>query len=119
LPIEIHGSDKKIISEEKAEEIADNQEEVSNWIKNHSGDAIAKENNGEYYILFYDGWVKTSAEEYNRVKNVSHKEEKSVAYKNERWNISYQTKLGAPPNRIEVTVDAVTEEVISVETLGQ
>jgi hypothetical protein len=115
-PITISSDAEEIITSTEAEEIAKKHHEVQEWIKNHTGESISKTENGEYYILWYTGWEKTSKKNYGKLKEGIYQEEKNIYYKDGNWNIVYLSKIGNAPHRIEIKVDAVKGEVTSVQT---
>jgi hypothetical protein len=117
--ITIKGTNKEIISKEKAEQIANDNEEVKQWINHHSGDKITKVEDGEYFLLWYDGWQKTTREEFDKLKNGIYQEEKGIKFDDNKWEITYLSKLGPTPNRIKIVINAISERVLSIETFEQ
>jgi hypothetical protein len=89
---------------------------VQEWVENHSGDKIAKVENDEYFLLWYDGWQKTNKQEFERLKQSIYQEEKQIQFVDGTWEVTYLSKLGPSPNRIKIVVDANSKEVLSVKT---
>lgn len=116
--IVIHGKDDddKIMTREVAEEIAKHNQQVNDWIHNHTGDQISKVENDDYYVLWYDGWKNVTKTEYKHLKNGMSTIGKQTRYKNGKWKITYQSKFGLAPHQLTVTIDAKTKQIISVET---
>jgi hypothetical protein len=114
--ITIVGTNKDIISKEKAEQVTNNHKKVQEWVKNHSGDKIAKVENDEYFLLWYDGWDKTNKQEFERLKQGIYQEEKQILFVDGTWEVTYLSKLGPSPNGIKIVVDANSKEVLSVKT---
>jgi hypothetical protein len=115
-PITITSDAKGIIASSEAEKIAKKHPEVQQWIADHTGESISKIEDEEYYILWYFGWTKTSKEEYEALKEGIYEEEKGISYKDGHWSIAYISKIGSAPHRIEIKVDAIEGEVVSVQT---
>lgn len=113
----IEGTGQTLIDKATAEKIAESNAEVQAWINAHSGESIAKIENGEHYILWYDGWQKMTKEKYDLYKDGIYQEEKQIRFENGIWSIEYLSKLGQPPHRITILIDAVTGEIISVEKI--
>lgn len=105
-----------IIARNEIEQYALKHPEVKKWIDDHTGDAIAKIEDGEHYILWYDGWQKTSKEHYDELKNGIYQQERGLHYDNGFWVIQYLSKIGSAPHRIEIKLDAVTGDVVEVQT---
>jgi hypothetical protein len=89
---------------------------VQEWINNHSGEAIAKIENGDYFILFYDGWQKTVQEEFEKLRNGIYHIEKDIRFVDGNWEVNYLSKIGPSPSRIQVIVNGGSGEVLSLET---
>jgi hypothetical protein len=115
-PITITSNTKGIIVSSEAEEIAKKHPEVQQWITEHTGESVSKTENEEYHILWYFGWTKTSKEEYEALKEGIYEEEKGISYKDGHWSIVYISKIGRAPHRIEIKVDALEGEVVSIQT---
>jgi hypothetical protein len=110
----IKGTGLKIISAERAEEIALGHKDTKKWILNHSGERISKIVDGEHYLLWGDKWFKASEEEYERLRNGIYDQEKTVSYKDGTWTVRYVSKLGGTPSVIEIIVDAQSEKIIEI-----
>ncbi|WP_163536190.1 hypothetical protein [Gracilibacillus sp. YIM 98692] len=113
--ITIEGTEYDMISIEKAEQLAIQHKEVQKWMQNHSGESIAKIESNEYFVKWYDGWHKTNKEEYKSMKNGVYQEEKQVQFEDGKWHIRYVSKLGSSPHRIEITIDAKSADILSVQ----
>lgn len=118
-PITVHGTDVRILINDEAERIAANHPEVKKWMEQHSGDSIAKEENGEYFILWHDGWLKTIKEEHDRLKDGIFEDERSVVYKQRTWTVDYYSKLGQAPNGIRVEMNGISGAITSVNTFDR
>jgi hypothetical protein len=114
--ISIKGNDEIIISQEDAKKATNTDPKVQQWIKNHTGDQVSKVENGEYYLLWYDGWHKTNEEEYLLMRKGIFQEEMGIEFSENNWEITYLSKLGPAPHRIEITINGKTGDVLSVKT---
>jgi hypothetical protein len=105
-----------IIGREDIESYALKHPEVKKWVDDHTGNSISKVKNGDYYILWYDGWQKTSEEDYKTLGKGIYQQEKGIHYKGGFWLIQYVSKIGKEPHRIEIKLHAVSGEVLEVKT---
>lgn len=114
---------KKWITPDQAENIAVNLPEVKDWQKNHTGNNIAKEENGNYYVYMANEWQKVSPEFFMVVnyKTLTLEElqqstpEVYVYLVDGQWEVDTYTDLGEKPHNVQVLIDPETGSIIKIE----
>ncbi|WLD91602.1 hypothetical protein [Alkalihalobacillus sp. AL-G] len=105
---------KQLLTIEEIDKAVHEHNKVKDWIENHTGDNVAKEDNGNYYIRENGDWVRVNKDTYKNLPTGI--KEPGRFFENGHWKLKYTNQLGDAPYTLEVTVDAYTGEVIEVST---
>lgn len=115
IKIEAEGTIRQIISRDQAIETARIQPEYDTFRLAHSGDAVAKIEDGQYWVNFAGTWEKVSEELYQETFNKMMAPGASAEWLNGVWRVVFTEKLGNPPNELVIEIDGYTGEVLSVQ----
>jgi hypothetical protein len=108
------------VTPDKAIEIALELAEVKKWYKDHSGPNIVKQENGEIFVWFRDGWQKVipsftynglTIDEINKYQPRFY-----VTIEEGVWQLHGRCNLGPAPHDITIHIDSKTGEVYGVST---
>ena len=115
IQIEADKDSRQSISGDQAIEIARNQPAYDVFRLAHSGEAVAKKEDGQYWVNFSGTWEKVSEELYQETQNKMMAPGASADWKDGVWTIIFIEKLGDPPNSLVIAIDGFTSEVLSIE----
>lgn len=115
IKIEAEGISRQIISRDQAIETARIQPEYDTFRLAHSGDAVAKIENGQYWVNFAGTWEIVTEELYQETFNKMMAPGASAEWQDGIWRVVFTEKLGNPPNELAIEIDGYTGEVLSVQ----
>ena len=115
IKIEADGTSLQIISRDQAIDIARNQPEYDAFRLAHSGDAVAKIENGQYFVNFAGTWEKVTEELYQETFNKMMAPGAAAQWQDGIWRVVISEKLGDPPNELIIEIDGYTGKVLSIK----
>lgn len=114
IKIEADGDIHKTISRDQAIDIARTQPAYDSFRLAHSGDAVAKIEDGQYLVNFSGIWETASEECYQETQNKMMAPNASADWKTGTWTVIFSEKLGDPPNELVIVIDGYTGDVFSI-----
>lgn len=114
IQIDADEDSRQSISRDQAIDIARLQPAYDNFRLAHSGDAVAKKENGQYWVNFGGTWETVSFELYQETQNKMMAPGASAEWKDGTWTVMFSEKLGDPPNELVIVIDGYTGDVLSI-----
>ncbi|MFW6151004.1 MAG: hypothetical protein ACOC6A_05660 [Chloroflexota bacterium] len=113
--VEVQGS-FSVMGKEEVYDIATANPSVELWLRGHTGDAVAREQKGDYRVNMAGEWERANRELYEQALDAARPPALSLELGEtpRRWQVTYSSKFGFPPSEITVSMDAETGEIISV-----
>jgi hypothetical protein len=101
------------VSEQEILQFAEADGRVADWLKNHTGEQIGKEENGQYFLKQGLQWNEVSRDDYAKALKTTPLIKKVL--EDGKWHVRYENKYGDAPHKMDVTIDAKTGDVLSVK----
>jgi hypothetical protein len=114
IQIEADEDSRQTISRDQAIDIARVQPAYDSFRLAHSGEAVAKKEEGKYWVNFGGTWEMVSEELYQETQNKMMAPGATAEWKDGTWTVIFGEKLGDPPNELVIVIDGYTGEVLTV-----
>ena len=114
IRIEADEENRQAISRDQAIDIARNQPAYDTFRLAHSGEMVAKEEDGQYWVNYGGTWEKVSEELYQETQNKMMAPGASATWKDGTWTVVFGEKMGDPPNELVIVIDGYTSEIVSI-----
>jgi hypothetical protein len=116
VPVYICGTGERLISWQKAQNLAKSTTEYADWADQHSGPALVKKKGGEYFHNNYGVWTPCSAEMYNQIITAPANVGISTSFQDGLWIVDCTIDEGDPPHQLTVKIDATQGTVKQIIT---
>ena len=113
--IDADENNRQPISQDQAIGIARTLPAYDSFRLAHSGSAVAKEEDGRFWVNFGGTWENVSQELYQETLKKMMAPGAFASWENETWKVMFSEKLGDKPNELLVVLDGYTGEVLSVK----
>jgi hypothetical protein len=106
---------RQAISRDHAIDIARGQPAYDLFRLAHSGESVAKETDGQFWVNFSGTWELVSEELYQETFKKIMAPGASAVWTDGTWTVTFSEKLGDPPNELVIIIDGYSDEVLAVQ----
>jgi hypothetical protein len=115
--VELAGDRPKLIDRIQALDAALADTRVMDWLLAHSGDGVARQENGQWLLRDGDKWIP--AGEQLGKSEAAGTPDGSAAFRDGKWIVHLVRKSGPEPHVVDATVHAETSRVENVTFINQ